>query len=117
MQVRGKHGWYGVVCAMVGLSACATHPASQPSRYTAQGFAAETQAVSSGAVGDRPKSNVPSAPLNTPLCGAALREQAQAGAGLYTQGLTSSNTCTQNACFQPLTGTYITQDGNNSVCR
>lgn len=119
MHRKYKKRWYslGVVVATLGVSACATRPASQPTQHTAQGFAAESQQMSLGTTEDHSKSNVPSAPLTTPLCGAALREQAQSGAAVYTQGLTSGSSCTQNACFQPLTGTYITQNGTNSVCR
>ncbi|MFT8989788.1 MAG: hypothetical protein ABF959_05635 [Gluconobacter albidus] len=61
--------------------------------------------------------NDPSAPLNTPLCGTALQEQARAGAALYPQSLASTSSCPRNACFQPLTGTYIAATGAQSVCR
>ncbi|AOX21282.1 hypothetical protein [Kozakia baliensis] len=61
--------------------------------------------------------NDPSAPLNTPLCGTALREAAQTGTGIYSNGLAAGNPCTQNACFQPLTGTFISASGARSVCR
>lgn len=61
--------------------------------------------------------NDPSAPLNTPLCGKALQEQAKAGAALYPQSLASTSSCPRNACFQPLTGTYIAASGAQSVCR
>lgn len=66
---------------------------------------------------ERVKYNVPSAPLDTPLCGSALQERAQTGGRLYGQSLSSGNQCVLNACFQPLTGTYIAQTGNPVVCR
>ncbi|AQS88796.1 hypothetical protein AA101099_2254 [Neoasaia chiangmaiensis NBRC 101099] len=61
--------------------------------------------------------NDPSAPVDTPLCGSALREGASAGAALYAEGLASGSTCVRNACFEPLTGTFIAADGSRSVCR
>ncbi|GBR69991.1 hypothetical protein [Gluconobacter kanchanaburiensis] len=61
--------------------------------------------------------NDPSAPLDTPLCGSALQEQARAGAAVYAQSLASTSSCPRNACFQPLTGTYIAATGAQSVCR
>ncbi|QDH17453.1 hypothetical protein [Swingsia samuiensis] len=62
--------------------------------------------------------NDPSAPLTTPLCGTALHEVNQVGAIIYPQGLaTTTSSCAQNACFEPLTGTFIAADGNRSVCR
>ncbi|MFT8808520.1 hypothetical protein [Gluconobacter sp.] len=61
--------------------------------------------------------NDPSAPLNTPPCGTALQEQAQAGAAIYPQSVSSTSSCPRNACFQPLTGTYIAATGARSVCR
>lgn len=116
-QIHSIHWAFVMLCA-VELSACSKSrlPGSQASSrsVTAQSF-------SSSSVGrdtsNRSKFNVPSAAFNTPLCGTALHEQAQTGASLYGQSLESGNTCVQNACFQPLTGTFIAQDGTNSVCR
>lgn len=63
------------------------------------------------------KMNTPSAPLETPICGAVLHERAQSDAKIYARSLESGNSCTLNACFQPLTGTYISDNGSNVVCR
>ncbi|WP_156809294.1 hypothetical protein [Saccharibacter floricola] len=116
-----KTGFWSVAIMAIEMSGCASTPPAPTSHveHTAQGFAAETQTqpVAQTSASEMQKTNLPSAPLNTPLCGAALREQAQTGAGLYTQGMTSGNSCAQNACFQPLTGTFISQNGTNSVCR
>jgi len=61
--------------------------------------------------------NDPSAPLDTPVCGSAAREQNQTGAGIYADALNSGSACTRNACFEPLTGTFIAASGARSVCR
>lgn len=59
----------------------------------------------------------PSAPLNTPLCGTAARENMAMGVQNYPQPLSSGNSCVQNACFDTQTGTYIASDGTKRVCR
>lgn len=114
---------YTLMFVMGGiLAGCASTP---PTRQVA---AAQHPAIQSfagapsGGGGDvspsnRAKTNLPSAPVNTPLCGTALHEQARTGAGVYSRSLAVGNSCARNACFQPLTGTFIAQDGNNSVCR
>ncbi len=89
----------------------AQHPAIQSFAGAPSGGGGEASSS------DQTKTNLPSAPLNTPLCGTALHEQARTGAGVYSRSLATGNSCTRNACFQPLTGTFIAQDGNNSVCR
>ncbi len=61
--------------------------------------------------------NDPSAPANTPLCGTAAREANAMGAAMYPQPLSSGNACTQNACFDPATQTYIASDNTRRVCR
>lgn len=119
MAIRGC----GLMFVMGGiLAGCASTP---PTRQDAaaqhpaiQSFAgAPSGSGGDVAPSDRTKTNLPSAPVNTPLCGTALHEQARTGAGVYSRSLTVGNSCARNACFQPLTGTFIAQDGNNSVCR
>lgn len=61
--------------------------------------------------------NDPSAPLNTPLCGTAAREASAAGSAVYPQPQQSGSSCTQNACFDPATQTYIASDNTRRVCR
>nr|WP_237442418.1 hypothetical protein [Saccharibacter sp. 17.LH.SD] len=109
-----------VVTSFLAVAACSSTPTSQTSydaARTAQNFAPSAVQDTPRGLTDKEKMNVPSAPLDTPICGSALHEQAQTGAALYSRSLTSGNSCTQNACFQPLTGTFIAQNGNNSVCR
>lgn len=101
----GRFSRYMGVVMLCMLAACARQkispvPTPVPTDGTAQAEA-----------------NPPSAPLDTALCGVALREQAATGAALFDKGLKSGNNCTKNACFQPLTGTYIAQSGMNNVCR
>ncbi|EHH69118.1 hypothetical protein GMO_04250 [Gluconobacter morbifer G707] len=110
------------------LAACAQQPAASvrpaavqqqarpkiPPQDFAPGLADETPVEGNG---KKQLFNDPSAPLNTPLCGSALQEAAQAGAAIYPQGLATPSNCPRNACFEPLTGTYIAATGNRSVCR
>lgn len=93
-------------------------PAAQQARRTPiQSFAPATMQPIASDASETVKLNLPSAPLDTPLCGTALRERAQMGAKIYPQSLASGNACTANACFQPLTGTYIAANGAPMVCR
>lgn len=110
-----------MLCSLFMLASCShVSPRTETGQMTqSQSFAPNM--VSSGyeasSSGHRVKYNVPSAPATTPLCGSALQEQAQTGQKLYSQSLISGNNCALNACFQPLTGTYIAQTGNPVVCR
>jgi hypothetical protein len=61
--------------------------------------------------------NDPSAPVDTPLCGTAAREANAMGQAVYPQPLISGGACTQNACFDPATQTYIASDNTRRVCR
>lgn len=80
--------------------------------------AAQTMApVSSSDTGKASKLNDPSAPHDTPLCGTAAREAMAMAVQNYPQPLTSGNSCTQNACYNTQTGTYIAADGTQRVCR
>ncbi|MFT8521405.1 hypothetical protein [Gluconobacter oxydans] len=116
--------WLSLV-ALPLLAACAQQPTAParpagspptqariPPQDFAPGLAEETSED-----GKKKLFNDPSAPLNTPLCGTALQEQAQAGAAVYPQSVASTSSCPRNACFQPLTGTYIAATGAQSVCR
>ncbi|GBR63982.1 hypothetical protein GWA01_03730 [Gluconobacter wancherniae NBRC 103581] len=105
------------------LAACSDQPAAPPQQAQgahpkippqdfAPGLAEDTAAPE-----EKKLLNDPSAPANTPLCGSALREAMQTGAVVYTQSLATSGTCPRNACFDPLTGTFIAANGNRSVCR
>lgn len=58
-----------------------------------------------------------SAPLNTPLCGIAAQEANAMERTSYPSPLRTSNRCVQNACFSPLTGSFIAASGYRSVCR
>ncbi|MBS1064649.1 hypothetical protein [Gluconobacter kondonii] len=115
--------WLSLV-ALPLLAACAEQPTA-PARPAAAATQARIppQDFAPGLAEEAPEDgkkklfNDPSAPLNTPLCGSALQEQAQAGAALYPQSLASTSSCPRNACFQPLTGTYIAANGAQSVCR
>ncbi|MBF0857644.1 hypothetical protein [Gluconobacter vitians] len=116
--------WLSLV-ALPLLAACAQQPTAParpagspptqariPPQDFAPGLVEETSED-----GKKKLFNDPSAPLNTPLCGAALQEQAQAAGAIYPQSLASTSSCPRNACFQPLTGTYIAATGAQSVCR
>lgn len=104
-------------CLVLALQAgCAAQPQHTASRIPSQSFAP-------GMVSDAPHpdesklTNDPSAPANTPLCGVAAREAIAAATQNYPQPLGSGNSCVQNACFNPQTGTYIAADGTPRVCR
>ncbi|MFT8950860.1 MULTISPECIES: hypothetical protein [unclassified Gluconobacter] len=108
------------------LAACAEQPSATSSHAAVQAPAqkippqdfAPGLAEEAPADGHKVLLNDPSAPSNTPLCGTAQREANLAGSALYAQGLaTTTSSCPQNACFEPLTGTFIAANGNKSVCR
>ncbi|GBQ89481.1 hypothetical protein AA13595_2654 [Gluconacetobacter johannae DSM 13595] len=113
------------VAAMMlsGLAACAPQPATRPvaqapaARRPPLQFAPGTVVEAPPPANEAQLVNDPSAPLNTPLCGAAAREAVAAGARLNPAPLTSGNSCVAGACFDPLTGTYIGADGHRHVCR
>lgn len=84
-------------------------PATQAVQSMAPVSSAETSKAS--------KQNDPSAPHDTPLCGTAAREAMAMAVQNYPQPLTSGNSCTQNACYNTQTGTYIAADGTQRVCR
>ncbi|WP_243429608.1 hypothetical protein [Acetobacter sacchari] len=113
---------------LAGLSGCAdTESASQPAadaqppaeapkRIPPQDFPPGTVAEIPPPEGTK-LVNDPSAPNNTPLCGAAAQEANATGASIYPQPLSSGDSCVQNACFDPATLTYIASDGTRRVCR
>ncbi|NHO33862.1 hypothetical protein [Acetobacter fallax] len=104
-----------------GLSGCADQNTAAtasvpPARIPPQQFAPGTVTETA------PPENVtlvndPSAPASTPLCGTAAREANAMAAAMYPQPLSSGNACTQNACFDPATQTYIASDNTRRVCR
>ena len=127
---RGRHrcGLQRLGCGLLlvagsVLAGCSSQPTArqvEAAQHPAiQSFAGAPSGGGSGDSSSSPqmKTNLPSAPVNTPLCGTALREQASTGSEIYGRSLATGNSCTRNACFQPLTGTFIAEDGNNSVCR
>ncbi|GAJ28645.1 hypothetical protein [Acidomonas methanolica] len=106
-----------------GLAGCGETPARPVAAtrphptVTAQSFAPEYTAETPPAPGAPVLANDPSAPIDTPLCGSAAKEAIATAAAVYPDGLTSGSTCPQNACFEPLTGTFIAATGARSVCR
>ncbi|QHI95277.1 hypothetical protein GT348_02410 [Aristophania vespae] len=115
MRLSPKHILWSLCLASI-LAGC-SHTQPQNRRVTQQSFAPDMVASSGISSTNRTKYNLPSAPVTTPLCGNALHEQAQTGEKIYGQSLMSGNNCALNACFQPLTGTYISESGNPTVCR
>ena len=110
----------GLLC-MTLIAGCADTTASRPvtqaqTRLPPQDFAP-------GMTTETPPANAaqllndPSAPVNTPLCGAVQQETNRMGGQVFSDGLASGSSCPQNACFNPLTGTYIAATGAPSVCR
>ena len=105
-------GW----CAVALLAGCAAQPQGAGHKIPPQSFAPGMISDSPHA-NDPQKVNDPSAPLDTPLCGTAAREAQATAVQNYSQPLTVGNSCTQNACFNPQTNTYIAADGTARVCR
>lgn len=104
-------------CLMLGLLAgCASQPRPQP-RIPPQSFAPGLSAEAPPPANESQLVNDPSAPANTPLCGAAAREAMAMAVQNYPQPLASGNSCTRSACFNTQTGTYIAADGTQRVCR
>lgn len=103
--------------AGLGLAACAGSSGRQKVAGNSRPWNGGETTQADIAVENAGKTNLPSAELNTPVCGEALRESARTGSVVYGTSLHSGNSCVQNACFQPLTGTYIAQSGQNTVCR
>lgn len=109
-----------VLIGVMGLSACSSSPPSQERAQMGVNMSPQNATnwqSNQNNGGSMVKENTPSAPLETPLCGTALHERAEADTVLYQHSLQSGSSCVVNACFQPLTGTYISENGNNSVCR
>lgn len=61
--------------------------------------------------------NDPSAPADTPLCGAAARERVAIGQTLLSHQYADAGICSSFACYDPSTATYIGADGYHHVCR
>ncbi|MGG6429913.1 hypothetical protein ACQ5TV_08040 [Acetobacter ghanensis] len=101
-------------CLTLGLLAgCASQPARIPPQSFAPGLSGETPPPANESL----LVNDPSAPADTPLCGAAAREAMAMAVQNYPQPLASGNSCTRSACFNTQTGTYIAADGTQRVCR
>lgn len=91
------------------------------SSANATGATVPPAAAASGTSGEEEgaenRANDPSAPADTPLCGTAARELAAASAAISPGVMAAGGVCTQTACFDPLTGTYIGADGERHVCQ
>lgn len=115
MSIRFMSRVFGCV-GVAMLAGCAATPHVPAHKIPPQSFAP-------GMVSDTPAANEsqlvndPSAALDTPLCGTAAREAQATAVQNYPQPLSVGNSCTQNACFNPQTGTYIAADGTPRVCR
>ncbi|MBB2167043.1 hypothetical protein HLH36_01510 [Gluconacetobacter aggeris] len=108
------------LCAMALLAGCAKPPAPvapKPVRHPPLQFAPGTAVEAPPPANEAQLVNDPSAPLDTPLCGAAAHTTQGMAARLNPAPLVSGNACTANACFDPLTGTYIGADGERHICR
>ncbi|WRH89281.1 hypothetical protein QN315_06665 [Nguyenibacter sp. L1] len=109
--------------AMLALAGCAAQP--QPvARSAPTATRRPPLQFAPGVTGEEPPPanaaqlvNDPSAPADTPLCGAAAREDMAVAARINPAPLASGNSCVMSACFEPLTGTYIGADGNRHICR
>ncbi|BCK74601.1 MAG: hypothetical protein ABF968_14555 [Acetobacter sp.] len=109
-----------LVFSSFGLSGCANHPDATSAAHSGR---IPPQTFPPGTVTETPPPegqvlvNDPSAPVNTPLCGTSAREANAMGQAIYPQPLTNGGACTQNACFDPATQTYIASDNSRRVCR
>ena len=99
--------------APTALPAAATEPTAGPTVAPVAGAESGSTAEGIGMV----PSNDPSAPLDTPLCGRAAREQNQAAATIASDVVSGGGACVQTACFDPLTDTFIGADGYRHVCQ
>jgi|GEM_PF-805832 len=111
----------GCLLGLSVLAGCADQPPVQPPKPVAkippQDFAPGTQIEAPPPADEAQLTNDPSAPADTPLCGAAAREANQIAAANYPQPALSGNACVLNACYDAQTATYIGADGNRHVCR
>ncbi|WP_408736114.1 hypothetical protein [Acetobacter aceti] len=106
--------------SVFSLSGCTDHPSGTAGVHAGR---IPPQTFPPGTVTETPPPegqilvNDPSAAANTPLCGTSAREANAMGQAVYPQPLTNGGVCTQNACFDPMTQTYIASDGSRRVCR
>ena len=127
-HIRRQSRW--VVALALVLCACADEtatptsaPAASASRpaFKIQSFQPETSSPETGAdvnaTAAPARLNDPSAAPDTPLCGRAAREAADAAAAISPSVTESGNACLASACFDPLTDTYIGADGYRHVCQ
>ncbi len=118
-RVGGAASLAAILAATLALAGCADTPppaaapvavvAAAPPR--AQGIVLSPQPQ--GAV----LANDPSAPADTPLCGAQAREADAIGQSLLPQQYAQAGICSSFACYDPATATYIGADGYRHVCR
>ena len=95
------------------LAGCTAHPDRKPPHTFPPGLESQHSETYSKSM----VVNEPSASTDTPLCGTAAREAQAMAAQNYPQPYSAGSSCTQNACFNPQTGTYIASDGTQRVCR
>ncbi|GBQ29582.1 BA14K family protein [Gluconacetobacter sacchari] len=120
MNERLRFSFAGVLPVLGLLAGCATPPAPaapRPVRRPPMQFAPGTAVEAPPPANEAQLVNDPSAPLDTPLCGVAARAAQAMAARVNPAPLASGNACVANACFDPLTGTYIGADGERHVCR
>ncbi|GBQ12880.1 hypothetical protein [Swaminathania salitolerans] len=123
-NIAGRR-WGGIVVVLAALAGCAQTPAGNaPAGGAQQSARIPPQNFPPGMTGETPPpaneaqlTNDPSAPLDTPLCGAVQHETNRIGAQVFDDAVASGSACSRNACFNPLTGTYITATGAPGVCR
>ena len=101
------------------VTAASAAPA-RPEPAATGGIVLAPQPDAEAAAGGRPGAmlpNDPSAPIDTPLCGAAAREVDQIGETLLPQQYADAGICRSFACYDPATATYIGLDGYRHICR
>ena len=68
-------------------------------------------------VPEQARENDPSAPLDTPLCGRAAREEIAIDTAISPAVMAAAGSCAATACYDPLTDTYLGADGAHHVCQ
>ena len=109
------------MCALL-VAGCGAEPAPEtaaapkPVAFRIQTFL-PTNAPAGGGETVPSAANDPSAPPDTPLCGTASREAAQAAVALSQHTEAEGGACLATACYDALTDTYIGADGYRHVCQ
>ncbi len=118
-----------VTVSVLALAGCEDAPAPAPAPSVAAAPALAPAASGGIVLSPQPDSgaasppaepvlaNDPSAPTNTPLCGAAVRETDAIGQALLPRQYAAAGICQSFACYDPATATYIGRDGYRHVCR